>query len=299
MLAIKKGNKKKWWRSYAFYFILPSLLLYLTFVFFPTIRSIPLSFTNWDGLSDPRFIGLSNFEQIFTSQRVRNALTNTLLLTVSLVILENIVALALALIVDNVFKMKNMFRVAFYLPVLISGIVMGFIWRIIYNYNFGVINQFLERINLDWLKFDWLGDPDLALFSIVIATVWKSSGYFMIIYLAALQGVPQDLYEAARIDGANRIQQFRKITWPLLASSVTVCVILSTINSLKVFDQIAIMTDGGPGFSTETLTYIIFKVAFAEGRPGYGTALALVLFIIIMLITIVQVRVMRKREVQL
>jgi multiple sugar transport system permease protein len=176
---------------------------------------------------------------------------------------------------------------------------MGFIWKIIYNYNFGALSQILDKIGLSELKLDWLGDNHLSLYAIIFATVWKQSGYYMIIYLAALQGVPQELNEAARIDGANRWQQFRNVTFPLLSGAVTVSVILSTISSLKIFDQIAIMTDGGPGFATETLTYIVYKVAFAEGRQGFGTALAIVLFALILIVSIIQIKVLRKREVQL
>nr|WP_240353734.1 sugar ABC transporter permease [Cohnella algarum] len=141
--------------------------------------------------------------------------------------------------------MRNLFRSVFYFPVLLSGVVMGFIWTIILNYNFGVFNQLLDMLGLAAAKADWLGDPDFAMLSIILSTVWKSAGYYMIIYLAGLQGIPQELSEAASIDGAGRMQQFRHITFPLLAGSVTVCMVLSMINSLKIFDQIAVMTDGG------------------------------------------------------
>jgi ABC-type sugar transport system permease subunit len=300
-VAVKeKSKRKKWWKSYTLYFILPSFLLYCLFVIYPTISSLYLSLTSWNGLSpDIHFIGLENFKEIFSSERVHNALKNTILLTVVLVIIENIVALGLALIVDQVKILRNFFRVTFYLPVLISGVVMGFIWKIIYNYNFGALNHVLERIGLGDIKMDWLGDSHLALFAIIFASVWKNAGYYMVIYLAALQGVPEELHEAANIDGANRWQQFRNVTFPLLSGAVTVCTILSTISSLKIFDQIAIMTDGGPGFSTETLTYLVYKVAFSEGRQGFGTALALVLFVFILIVSVIQMKVLRKREVQL
>lgn len=297
-LANKK--KKKKWQIYAVLFILPSFLLYTLFVIVPTISSMYLSLTSWDGVSsDIRFIGLSNFVEIWNSERVHNALKNTLLMAVVLVLLENIVAMALAIFVDQVRWFRNLFRSVFYFPVLLSGIVMGFVWTIILNYNFGVLNQLLDVVGLGQLKADWLGDPDYALISIILSTVWKSAGYYMIIYLAGLQSIPQDLSEAASIDGANRWQQFRHITFPLLAGAMTVCVVLSMISALKIFDQIAVMTDGGPGFETETLTYIIYKVGFGELRQGFGTALAQVLFVLIMIVTVIQVKFLRKREVQL
>ncbi|MGO4272126.1 carbohydrate ABC transporter permease, partial [Paenibacillus sp. TAF58] len=258
-----------------------------------------LSFTSWDGISnDIRYIGLDNFVEMWHSDRVHNALKNTLILSIVLVVLENVVALALAMLVDQVKWFRNLFRSVFYLPVLLSGIVLGFVWTIILNYNFGVLTQMLDKLKLSSLKLDWLGNPDYALIAIIIFTVWKASGYYMIIYLAGLQGIPPELSEAASIDGANRWQQFRHITFPLLAGAFTVCMMLSMIGSLKIFDQIAVMTDGGPGFSTETLTYIIYKVGFGELRQGYGTALSLVLFILIMIVSVIQIKVLRKREVQ-
>lgn len=299
-LTDNKKKKKKKWQTYAVLFILPSFLLYLLFVIVPTFSSLYLSFTSWDGVSsDIRFIGFNNFVEIWNSERVHNALKNTLFMAVVLVLLENIVALALAMLVDQVRWFRNLFRSVFYFPVLLSGIVMGFVWTIILNYNFGVINQLLDMIGLSSLKADWLGNPDFAMLSIILSTVWKSAGYYMIIYLAGLQGIPQELAEAANIDGANRWQQFRHITFPLLAGAMTVCIVLSMIGSLKIFDQIAVMTDGGPGFETETLTYIIYKVGFGELRQGFGTALAQVLFLLILIVTIIQVKFLRKREVQL
>jgi ABC-type sugar transport system permease subunit len=294
------ARKKRKWQPYALLFILPSFILYSLFVIAPTLSSVYLSFTSWDGVSsDIRYIGFANFVEIWHSDRVHNALKNTLLMTVVLVILENVTAIVLAMLVDQVRWFRNLFRSVFYFPVLLSGIVMGFVWTIILNYNFGVINQLLSLLGLDSLIVDWLGNPKYAMISIILSTVWKSAGYYMIIYLAGLQSIPADLSEAASIDGANRWEQFRHITFPLLAGAMTVCSVLSMISSLKIFDQIAVMTDGGPGFATETLTYIIYKVGFGEMRQGFGTAMALVLFLIILVVTVVQVKFLRKREVQL
>ncbi|WFA17651.1 sugar ABC transporter permease [Paenibacillus mucilaginosus] len=293
-------KKKRPWITFSVLFILPSFLLYTLFVIVPTFSSIYLSFTSWDGVSDDiRYIGFDNFVEMWHSERVHNALKNTLILSVVLVILENITAIALAIVVDQVRWFRNLFRSVFYFPVLLSGIVMGFVWTIILNYNFGVLTQLLDTMGLGSLKIDWLGNPKYALLAIIITTVWKSSGYYMIIYLAGLQGIPAELHEAAAIDGANRWQQFRHITFPLLAGAMTVCVMLSMIASLKIFDQIAVMTDGGPGFATETLTYIVYKVGFGELRQGYGTALSLVLFLLILIVSLLQIRILRKREVQM
>ncbi|MCL6458979.1 MAG: sugar ABC transporter permease [Gorillibacterium sp.] len=298
MTAIKRTKKSKW-TNYAIWFIMPAFILYSLFVIAPTLSAAYLSFTSWNGISDEiRYIGLNNFVEIWNSTRVHHAFKNTLIFTVSLVIMENILAILLAMLVDKVRWFKNIFRSIFYFPVLMSGVVMGFIWVIILNYNFGVVNQIMDMIGLSSWKMDWLGDPDLALISIILSTIWKSAGYYMVIYLAGIQGIPQDLKEAASIDGANNWQQFRHITFPLLASAMTVCMMLSMIGSLKIFDQIAVMTDGGPGFATETLTYIIYKVGFGELRQGFGTALAIVLFLITLVLSLIQIKVLRKREVQ-
>ena len=281
-------------------FIAPAFFFYTLFIIVPTLSSVYYSFTSWDGINpNIRFIGLANYREIFTSARFANALKNTVILTLFISILENAFALALALIVDNVRWMKNLFRSAFYIPVLISGIVSGFIWKIMYNYNFGAINSILESIGLGEWKQDWLGNTKLTLIMVGVVLVWKGAGYYMIIYLASLQSVSTDIIEAAEIDGAGPIQKFRSITLPLISGAFTINFTLSLINGLKVFDQISVMTDGGPGFTTETLVYLLYKVGFNEGRQGFGTAVGIVLLFIIIILKTIQQKFLRSREVQL
>lgn len=281
-------------------FIAPAFFFYTLFIIAPTLSSVYYSFTSWDGINpNIHFIGLANYREIFTSARFANALKNTVILTLFISILENAFALALALIVDNVRWMKNLFRSAFYIPVLISGIVSGFIWKIMYNYNFGAINSILESIGLGEWKQDWLGNTKLTLIMVGVVLVWKGAGYYMIIYLASLQSVSTDIIEAAEIDGAGPIQKFRSITLPLISGAFTINFTLSLINGLKVFDQISVMTDGGPGFTTETLVYLLYKVGFNEGRQGFGTAVGIVLLFIIIILNTIQQKFLRSREVQL
>ena len=219
---MNKKNKVKLQKS-TYGFIAPAFILYSLFVIVPTISSVYYSFTSWDGISPVvRFIGLNNYKEILTSARFGNALKNTVILTIFISLLENAFALGLALLVDNVKIGKNFFRSAFYIPVLISGIVSGFIWKIMYNYNFGAINTILNDIGT-----------------------------------------------------------------------------LSLINGLKVFDQINVMTDGGPGFTTETLVYLLYKVGFNEGRQGFGTAVGMVLLFIIIILNSLQQKFLKSREVQL
>ena len=281
-------------------FIAPALILYVLFIIVPTVSSVYYSFTSWDGISpDVKFIGLANYKEIFTSARFGNALKNTIILTVFISILENAFALALAVLVDNIRWGKNFFRSAFYIPVLISGIVSGFIWKIMYNYNFGTINSILTQIGLGDFRQDWLGNTALTLIMIGVVLVWKGAGYYMIIYLASLQSVSTDVIEAAEIDGASPWQRFRMITIPLISGAFTINFTLSLINGLKVFDQINVMTDGGPGFTSETLVYLLYKVGFTEGRQGFGTAVGIMLLFIIIILNTIQQKFLRSREVQL
>lgn len=294
------STRTKKFDAAAFFFLLPAFLLYAVFVILPSLRSIELSFTNWDGLSRTyEYIGLRNYAEILTSKRFGSAFRNTIYLTVMVTILENVLALALALAVDRIRWAKGMFRAMFYVPVLISGIVSGFMWVTMYNWNFGVLNSILRQAGLGNFAVDWIGDPKNVLNALILTIVWKGVGYYMIIYLAGLQSISKDYTEAATIDGANAIQTFRHITLPLLSGSITVNMTLSLIGGLKIFDQIAVMTNGGPGFASETITYLIYRTAFGEGRQGFGNALAIVLFLIILGFNAIQSKILRNREVQL
>ena len=284
----------------AFTFIAPAFIFFTLFIIVPTVSSVYYSFTSWDGISpNVKFIGLANYKEIFTSARFGNAMKNTVILTVFISIFENSIALGLALIVDNVRWGKNFFRSAFYIPVLISGIVSGFIWKIMYNYNFGTFNAILGSLGLDGWKQDWLGNSALTLLMIGVVLIWKGAGYYMIIYLASLQSVSTDLIEAAQIDGASPFQRFKAITLPLISGAFTINLTLSLINGLKVFDQINVMSDGGPGFTSETLVYLLYKVGFNEGRQGFGTAVGIMLLFIIIILNTIQQKFLRSREVQM
>ncbi len=280
-----------------YWLCLPAIVLFVGFVLVPSISSIYYSLTSWDGISrNMDFIGLRNYVDIFKSERFWNSFRNTLFFTIALTLIENVVALSLALLVNKLKRTQTLFRSIFYLPNLLSGIVTGYIWVALMNYTFGVINQVFNSIGLP--SVDWLGNPDLALWSVIFVMVWKSSGYYMIIYIAGLSGIPKELIEASQIDGASGWRQFVSITMPLLASTFTINLTLSLIGGLRVFDQIVAMTSGGPGFATETITYQIFSVAFSEGKQGYGTALAILLFLITMVFTGLQSWVTRRFEVE-
>jgi ABC-type sugar transport system permease subunit len=281
----------------ALFFILPAFALYVGFIIIPSLTSIQLSFTNWDGINpNYRSVGLGNYSEILSSRRFYSALKNTLLLTLIVSIGENVFALALAL--DKVRWLKGFFRSVFYIPVLISGVVSGFIWLTMFNWNFGVFNTLLRK-GSESLAVNWIGDPAIVLYSLAATIIWKGAGYYMVIYLAGLQGIPKDCLESVVIDGANPWQSFWHIVFPLLSGTITINFTLSLINGLKIFDQIVVMTNGGPGFASETVTYLIYRAAFSESRQGFGTALAVILFIIIFILNAVQSRALRLREVEL
>jgi len=294
-LPEKKGALQK----SLLWFVVPALTMYTAFVITPAISSVYLAFTSYDGVTEVsmRFIGFDNFVNIFESARFHSAAFNTVIIAAAFTVLVNLIALAMAVAVDKVRWGKNIFRSGFYLPVLISGVIAGFIWRIMFNYSSGVVNFILNAIGFGSAKF--IDTMPNALLSIIFVLLWKNAGYYMIIYLAALQGISADLTEAAAIDGANSRQTFRHITLPMLAGSFTINLTLALINGLKIYDEIAILTDGGPGFSTETITYMVYKVAFGEMRQGYGTAMAVILFLIILVFGGFQSTMLRKREVQL
>ncbi len=275
----------------------PSILMFSLFVIMPAVMSIYFSLTSWDGLSPHmQFIGLRNYMDLIHDERFWNAFRNTIFLAVALAILENIVALTLALILDKVLKARTLFRSIFYLPNLLSGIVTGYIWVALMNYSFGIFNVVLNHLKI--ASINWLGNPGIALWSIIFVMVWKGAGYYMIIYIAGLNSIPSDILEAADIDGVSPIRKFFSITVPMLAGSFTINLTLSLINGLKVFDQIVAMTSGGPGFATETLTYQIYTVAFSEGKQGYGTAIALILFLLTMVFSLVETKLIRRFEVE-
>jgi ABC-type sugar transport system permease subunit len=282
------------------FFILPAFVLYVGFIIIPSLTSIQLSFTNWDGINPRyRYIRFDNYVEILTSRRFYSALGHTLFLTIIVSIGENILALVLALALDRVRWFKGFFRSIFYVPVLISGVVSGFMWLTMFNWNFGVFNSLLRQAGLESLAVNWIGDPGIVLYSLALTIIWKGAGYYMVIYLAGLQSIPKDCLESAVIDGANSWQSFWHITFPLLAGTMTINFTLSLINGLKIFDQIVVMTNGGPGFASETITYLIYRVAFSEARQGFGTALAVILFIIIFILNAIQSRALRLREVEL
>jgi raffinose/stachyose/melibiose transport system permease protein len=279
-------------------FVVPALLVYAVVTLYPSLAGVYYAFTDWTGIGGKSFVGLHNFSELFSDDRASGSLRNTLLLTVAVVVFQTGIGLLLALGVHAKIRSRMILRVIFFSPVVVSPVMVAFLWKYIYNPQPDAgLNGILGAVGLGGLRHDWLGDPSFALWSVVAMVVWQYAGYSMVIFLAGLEGIPRELNEAAMIDGAGALGRFRYITWPLLAPALTVNVMLSTIGGLKLFDQVFAATNGGPGYSTETLSTVLYKEAFVYGHFGYSTAIALVLALFVAAVSLVQIHYLRSREV--
>jgi raffinose/stachyose/melibiose transport system permease protein len=269
-------------------FVLPALIIYAVFAIYPIINALVLSFYDWDGVSENRnFVGLNNYLQIFTQDPVFwTAVKNSLIWVVLSLIVPTVVGLALAVAVNQKIFARNSFRAIFYLPSIIASIAVATIWSWMYNPLLGLFNTLLKSLGLGFLIQDWLGDPKVALYSIFIAYIWQSAGATMVLFLAGLQGVPEELKEAARVDGANPWRVFWNVVLPSLRQTTIVVTVLTIINSLKVFDLIVGMTSGGPGQSTQVLALWSYTQSFGLRDFGNGMAVAMVLLALTLVIVI-------------
>jgi raffinose/stachyose/melibiose transport system permease protein len=253
------------------------------------------AFTDWDGLGPATYVGLDNFRDIFASDLQRSALWHTLLLAACFVIVVNIGGLALALALNRALKLRNYLRVLFFAPVVVSSLAVGYLWRYIFTQD-GALNTILDAVGLDAWARTWLGDPKWAIWTVLVVMVWQFVGEAMIIYLAALQGIADELEEAAVMDGAPAWRIITSITLPLLAPAITIVSTLSIIRGLRVFDQVIALTGGGPVHATETLSTQVYKQTFVDGRFGYGAAIALIMTVLIATLAIVNAVFFRRRE---
>lgn len=279
-------------------FLAPAVIVYTVLFLGPVLSSLFYSLTNWNGIDRTMdFVGLRNYQELLADKAFLAALKNTLKFAVLVVILQNAMAIPLAIVLDTGIRSRNLLRVIFFSPAVLSPLVVGYTWLYIYEPNQGLLNAVLRELGLDSWTQSWLGDPQIALLSIVFIVIWQYTGYSMVIYLANLQTIPKDLYESAGMDGAGKWQRFRHITFPLLAPAMTINVVLSTIGTLKAFDIVYVTTKGGPYHATETMTTLMFSTAFGEDSFGYGTAIGVVIFVIILAISLLQLSLLRRREV--
>jgi raffinose/stachyose/melibiose transport system permease protein len=277
-------------------FLAPAILLFVVLVLLPAAGGVVLSFTDLSLLGAPDFVGWDNYTRIATDQQAIASLGNTFLLAGIVVLGQNLLGLALALALEAAFPGRNFLRVLFLLPAILSPVIIGYLWQYLYSPTGGV-NQLLEAVGLGQFATSWLGDPSTALVAVAIATIWQLTGYAMVIYVAGLHGVSEDVLAAAQLDGANSWQRLIHIKLPLIAPAITINLALSLIGGLRLFDQILAMTSGGPGYATETLATVIYKVGFTYGELGYSMALAIVLGLFVAVLATVQVVLTRRAEV--
>lgn len=278
-------------------FVGPVFLAFTLIILIPFFTGIYYSFTDWNGVTGAiKWVGFDNFKYILTQdQQFQSSFILTTKYTLVAIILTNVIGFSLALIVTQKLKTSNILRTVFFMPNMVGGLLLGFIWQFIFVKGFASIG---ELTGIPLFNLAWLGDAKTAFWGIVIVSVWQGAGYIMIIYIAALQNVPQELIEAARIDGANRWQILRHITMPLVAPAITISLFLTTASSFKIFDANLSLTNGGPFKSTEMLALNIYTEAFVNNRYGIGEAKALVFFLVVAAITVLQVSISKKREVE-
>lgn len=285
-------------RRVAFYLMtIPALLLFFAFHTFPALQGIYYSFTNWDGFSDSfNYVGFKNFINIFQDENVLNSYVFTFKYAILTTVLINVISLLIALGLNAKIKAKNFFRGVYFLPNILSVLIVGFI----FNYLFAnVVPIWGEKLGSELLSQNILGNPDWAWIGIVIVAVWQGIAYNTIIYLAGLQTIPVDLYEASNLDGASKWREFWSITFPMLASFFTINMVLAMKGGLMVFDQIVALTGGGPGRSTQSIAHLIYTGGFQGGEFAYQSANAVIYFIVIVIISALQLKFLQKREMDL
>lgn len=277
-------------------FVGPMLVLFFMFIFIPFIRSILYSFQDWDGIrSEIHWVGWKNYIGLFKDSNFARTITFTLKYVAATVIAYNVLGLLLAVALNTRLKMRNFLRTAFFLPTVMGLVVVGFLWNFIIKHMFPQLGQFM---GIDLLKDNWLSLPSHSFWAIIIVTVWHGLGYYMIIYLAGLQGVSSDLKEAAEIDGAGKLTLFWSIILPLIRPSITICVFLSIVHGFKSFDLNYSLTMGGPYGTTESISYQIYQDAFSSDLFSYASAKAVIFFLILALFSVTQVALMKRKEVE-
>lgn len=271
----------------AWLFVIPALIPLIVFWIYPILRSIYISFTDWDYMSPTyNFVFLDNFIALFKDQRFYDALWNTVVFTLGTLIPTIVLGLLLALLMQKSFKGSGLIKFILFSPWITPTVAVSIVWTWIYDPSSGIANAILNFFGLPGLQ--WIKSSQTAMLAVIIVTVWKSLGYAMIFYLSALEKVPKELYEASGMDGAKSWQRFRDVTIPCISPTTFFLMIITMVNSLQAYDQIQILTQGGPSGSTRTLLYMYYQLGFEEFNMGQATAVAIVLILITVLLSVVQ-----------
>jgi len=291
MTASAKKTFKK--NLVAYSFILPNLLGFTIFTLAPMAFALVLAFMSWDGANPIQFVGLRNFQKMFHDETFKISTFNTLYYVVCTVPATMVCSLFLAVLLNRPLKGRNIFRAIYFFPYVASLVAVAVVWNMMFHPTMGPVNNLLRLLGVQNPPA-WSASTTWAMPTVIMASIWKNMGYYMVIYLAALQGIPPELYEAAQIDGANTWQCFKKITLPLLTPATFFVTMMLTISSFKVFDLVYVMTGGGPGRATNVLVFTIYDSAFVSFEYGYSSAIAMVLFVIVLVITLLQFRMEKK-----
>ncbi|WP_404461422.1 carbohydrate ABC transporter permease [Sutcliffiella horikoshii] len=289
-------KQSKW----LYLFFVPGLIFYSIFFILPTISAVFYSFTDWDGLTTNfNFVGFENYTNLVTNDSIFiKAMTNNLKFMLFVVVFQTLFSLVFAVLLVKNTKTNIFLRALYFFPTILSSVSVAFIWSYMYDPNLGIINNLFTSVGLEMLANNWLGDQNIAIYSIAFVQVWFHTGQMLIIFVAGLQAIPEDLYEVAKIEGASRWQTFSKVTWPLIAPAATIVVAYTTIQSFKAFDLIYAMTRGGPNYATEILATHIYTTAFRSFKFGYASAESVIFMLVIALITFLQFRVLRANRVE-
>lgn len=274
-MELIRRNKK-----YIIIGLFPALLFYLVLVIYPIGRSFYYGFFDWNGLSEPNFIGFKNFTEILTDPVFFLSLKNTLYIVIASVFGQLPIGLVIAVILSNKMKGARFFRSAFFMPMIMSTVVVALLWSTILNSQVGIINTILNNIGLSRFAHDWLGDPKYAMFTVSAVIIWQFIGFYMIIFLAALQNIPEEIMEAASIDGAGEVRKLFLITLPMMWDTIMAAVVLCIAGSMRSFDLVFVMTQGGPAHATELMATYMYNKTFSIYRYGYGSAVSLVICLI-------------------
>ncbi|KQR17097.1 carbohydrate ABC transporter permease [Cellulomonas sp. Leaf334] len=276
-------------------FILPNFLGFALLTLVPVVAAFGLAFMEWDSYNPAEFVGLDNFQKMFGNDTFWIALRNTLYYGIGHVPLTLLCSLGLALVLNRKLRGVRFFRTAAFFPYVTSLVAVAVVWNMLFNPTMGPVNQLLTTLGVANPP-GWTSSSDWAMPAVIITSVWRDMGYYMILFLAGLQTIPVEYYEAARVDGANAWQRFWHITLPTLRPTTFLVLILLTVGSFKVFDLIVVMTDGGPGRATLVLSQLIYREGIAQGEFGYASAISLVLFVIVLLVTVLQFRLGERRD---
>jgi ABC-type sugar transport system permease subunit len=277
---IRTQRARRQWSKHraGFLFLLPAFLLYALFVIYPFVQSIYFSLTNWNGVSATKtFVGLDNYRELARDSLLWTSLKHNLIWVVIGTIGPMAIGLLLAVLLWSRPRGFTLFRTVYFMPQVLSPVIIAIVWGWIYNPIFGILNQFLDAVGLDRFSRGWIGDPDVALYAVLAAAIWAETGFVFVIFLAGLQNVSRDLLDAATIDGANAWQRFRNVMVPQLSNVITVVTALLLVGGFSVFDIVFVMTGGGPSNATEVIATYTYKEAFTQNRVGYAASLSLIM----------------------